>query len=103
MMLATVAATSRSLMFSVDLQSSIARQVISSLQGGVARRGVWGGGKPQKTLQSPTDNTKPQQTLQSLNRQYKAPTDNTKTQNIRQSPKTLLYETFKKTGETPKY
>ena len=68
-----------------------------------------GGGKPQKTLQSPdrlykaqTDYTKPpkhytkpRQTIQSPNRQYKAPTDNTKPQNIRQRPnilnKTLQY------------
>ena len=38
---------------------------------------------------APTDYTKPQQTIQSPNRQYKNPTDNTKTRHIRQNPDIL--------------
>ena len=56
--------------------------------GGAARRGARGGEAPQ-------DFTKPQQTIQSPNRQYKAPTDYTNPLNIKQRPnilnKTLQY------------
>ena len=63
---------------------------------------MWGGGgKPQKTLQSPnrqykapTDYTKPRQTIQSPDRQYKAPEKTIrnpklldKDQHIKQIPK----------------
>ena len=40
-----------------------------------ARRGAWGGrgGSPKRLHKAPTDKTKPQQTIQSPDRQYKAP------------------------------
>ena len=57
------------------------------------------GGKPQKTLQSPdrvykapTDNTKPQQTIQSPNTQYKAPETLHKHIKIRQKPLNIRQE-----------
>ena len=48
-----------------------------------------GPGGPKRLYKAPTDNTKPQQTIQSPNRQYKAPKDYTKPLNIRQNPEIL--------------
>ena len=88
-------------------------------RGGGARRGAWEGcpprgqrrrrrrgargGKPQKTLKSPTDNTKPQQTIQSPNRQYKAPTDNTKPQTDNSKPRQTIQRPLKILDKTIKY
>ena len=52
-------------------------------EGGGARRGARGGG-PKRLYKAPTDNTRPQQTIESPDRLHKGPTDYTKTQHIRQ-------------------
>ena len=57
----------------------------------------------------PKDYTKPRQTIQSPDRQYKAPRDNTKPQKTIQSPRNttqrpkILDKTFKKACKTQTY